>query len=232
MPRRQPGGFYTDPWDFDAPRETLADLEPDEALVQYRRLIPGPRVLDLGMGDDDHALWLASLGYEVEGVDLHQRRLGQAEIRAMRLKLSLQTYLGDITEFPIPPASYDLILLAAVLHFLRPSDHRRVAEQVTRGLRPGGLVYATALTTDDPGYALVRQAGLPELEPNTFDLSDDDSLELLHFFPPGALRDLFAGLEVIHYAEERYLRSDSAQGYNAAAVLLARRPKAGQTGPT
>ena len=229
MPRRCQGGFYTQPWDYDAPRETLADLEPDEVLVQYRHLAPGPRVLDLGMGDGDHALWLASLGYDVEGVDWHQRRLGQAEIRAMRLKLPLQTYLGDITEFPIAPAAYDLILLAAVLHFLPPSDHRRVAEQVVQGLRPGGLVYATALTTDDPGYALVRQAGLPELEPNTFDLSDDDSLELLHFFPPGGLRDLFAGLEVVYYAEERYLRPDSDPGFNAAAVLLARRPSSKET---
>jgi SAM-dependent methyltransferase len=224
MPRhRSEGGFFAAPWDFDAPRETLADLEPDEVLREYLALIPGPRVLDLGMGEGEHALWLASQGFEVEGVDRDRPSVAHAEIRAMRLQLYLHTYLDDILEFPIVPGVYDLILATAVLHFLRPSDLPRLAERMVAGLRPGGLLYATALTTDDPGYALLRETGEPEVEPDTFDLGEPNAPDLLHFFRPNALRQLFPTLDVIHYAEERYLRPDADQGYNAAAVLLARR---------
>jgi len=222
--RRSEGGFHAEPWDFDAPLETLADLEPDEVLVEYQSLIPGPRVLDLGMGEGDHTLWLAGHGFEVEGVDQLQASLAHAEIRALRLQVNLHTYLGDILDFPIVPNVYDLILATAVLHFLRPSDLPALTERIVAGLRPGGLLYATVLTTDDPGYALLREANAPQIEPDTFDLPNDEGTTPLHFFRPSALKTLFSPLEMVHYAEERYLRLDSDQGYNAAAVLLARRP--------
>lgn len=224
MIRRSQGGFYAEPWDRDGPLETLADLEPDEVLAQYCQHIPGPRVLDLGMGDGEHALWLASLGYEVEGVDVHRPAVAAADFRAMRLKLTFQTYLGDILDFDITPDAYDLILCTAVLHFLRPSQLVSLAQRIRAGLRPGGLVYVTVLTTDDPGYKLLKRMKIREVEPGAFDLTDGDPPHLLYYFRPRELLNLFPDVEIVHYAEERYLRPDTDQGFNAAAVLLGRRP--------
>lgn len=203
-------------------RETLADLEPDEALAEHIGAIRVGRALDLGAGDGDHALWLAARGFEVEVVDTDADALRRAEKRAFRLRLRLQAFLADMADFPILPTTYDLIVAAASLHFLPPDRAAALAPRIVAGLAPGGCLYATTLTTDDPGYAALRAAGVTEIAPRTFDVSEGGVGEPLRYFAPGELRELFSELAVIHYAEERYLRPGDGPGYNAAAVLLAR----------
>jgi len=205
------------------PRETLADLEPDEALAEHIGLARVGRALDLGAGDGDHALWLAGRGFEVEVVDTDAAALRRAEQRAFRLRLRLQAFLADMADFPILPAIYDVIVATASLHFLPPERAARLAPRIVVGLAPGGVLYVTVLTTDDPGYAALRRAGVAEVAPNTFDVSEGGTPESLRYFAPGELRGLFSDLEVVHYAEERYLRPGAEPGYNAAAALVARK---------
>ncbi|MFN8474477.1 MAG: methyltransferase domain-containing protein [Anaerolineae bacterium] len=221
--RRACCGFEAAPFDRRAPRERIEELGADEALEMYESQLPVGHALDLGTGDGDHALWLAARGYEVEGVDVDARALRRAELRARRLHLWLQTFQADARDFPILPDSYDLIVAAALLHFLPPDSLPDLASRIAAGLRPGGCVYASVLTTDDPGYAILRGSGEPEVAPNTFDVADMGIGPTLHYFGKGELRALFSTLDVVHYAEERHLRPGSEQGYNAAAVLLARK---------
>ena len=156
-------------------------------------------------------------------VDVDARALRRAELRAKRLRLWLQTFQADACAFPILPDSYDLIVAAALLHFLPPDCLPDLAAHIAAGLRPGGYVYASVLTTDDPGSAILRRSGAPELAPNTFVTVDLGISPTLHYFGKGELRALFPSLDIVYYAEERYLRPGSDQGYNAAAVLLARK---------
>lgn len=221
--RRIGGGFDAAPFDPRAPRERIEELGADEALEMYEGQLPIGRALDLGAGDGDHALWLAARGYEVEGVDVDAQALRRAELRAKRLRLWLQTFQADACAFPILPDSYDLIVAAALLHFLPPDCLPDLAAHIAAGLRPGGYVYASVLTTDDPGSAILRKSGAPELAPNTFVTVDLGISPTLHYFGKGELRALFPSLDIVYYAEERYLRPGSDQGYNAAAVLLARK---------
>ncbi len=221
--RRLCCGFDAVPFDRRAPRERIEELGADEALEMFEGQIPVGHALDLGIGDGDHALWLAARGFEVEGVDVDARALHRAELRAKRLSLWLQTFQADARDFPILPDSYDLIIAAAVLHFLPPDSLPELAEHIVAGLRPGGYVYASTMTTDDPGYVVLRDSGEPQVAPNTFDVADMGIGPTLHYFGKGELRALFSTLDVVHYAEERYLRPGSEQGYNAAAVLLARK---------
>lgn len=221
--RRAGGGFDTLPFDPRAPRERIEELGADEALELHEGQLPIGHALDLGVGDGDHALWLAARGYEVEGVDVDARALRRAELRAKRLHLWLQTFQADACAFPILPDSYDLIVAAALLHFLLPDGLPALAARIVAGLKPGGYVYASVLTTDDPGYSMLRASGAPQIAPNTFDTVDLGVGPTLHYFRKGELRALFPMLDIVHYAEERTLRPGSEQGYNAAAVLLARK---------
>ncbi len=202
-------------------RETLADLEADETLAEHIDQVRVGRALDLGAGDGDHALWLAARGFEVEVVDTDADALRRAEKRAFRLRLRLQAFLADMAEFPILPATYDLMVAAASLHFLPPERSAALAPHIVAGLAPGGVLYATAFTTDDPGYAALRAAGIAEIAPRTFDVSEGGAPEALRYFAPGELGRLFADLAVVYYAEERYLRPGDGPGYNAAATLVA-----------
>lgn len=71
--------------------EPLWGLKPDPILIEYARLAPNGRLLDLGIGEMRNALFLAKMGYEVEGVDISpnaiQRRIERAQRRHQKSRL-------------------------------------------------------------------------------------------------------------------------------------------------
>jgi SAM-dependent methyltransferase len=142
-------GFYADrsrPVPFFVPK-------PDENLVSYveRGLIAGPggggagggrtgRALDLGCGAGRNALHLASLGYDVDAVDLSPAALAWAEDRAREAGAAVRFHCGDA--FALAGTAlrgpYDLIYDSGCFHHLPP--HRRISylALLDRSLAPGG----------------------------------------------------------------------------------------------
>ena len=63
------------PWDTDEPDPNLV------AAVERFGIVPG-RALDIGCGTGVHAMWLASRGFDVLGIDVAPRAVERAEARA------------------------------------------------------------------------------------------------------------------------------------------------------
>jgi SAM-dependent methyltransferase len=63
------------PWDRDEPEQRLVEL------VSNGSLMPA-RALDVGCGTGTHAVWLASQGFDVVGVDIAPRAIERARDRA------------------------------------------------------------------------------------------------------------------------------------------------------
>jgi SAM-dependent methyltransferase len=180
--------------------------------------LPG-RVLDLGAGDGAIALWLGKQGYLVDAVesDLDKaQRLEQA-----RQGLPIVVHPLDLRDFPLIPGTYSLVVAAAVLHFLRPSELWPLADRLTGSLVAGGLVMAEALTTDDPEAVDLSAAGTDPLEPNTYTSNAPEGL--IHFFEPGELRRVFQALEILEYEEFRRSAPEWPGGYRSGATLVGRR---------
>lgn len=78
-------------------------------------------------------------------------------------------------------------------------------------------------TTDDPALERYRSSGVDPLAEHTYPLSGRS--ELIHFFAPGELRRLFAGLEVLEYEESRRAHPNDEAGYRAGASLVGRKPE-------
>ncbi|WP_067279175.1 class I SAM-dependent methyltransferase [Streptomyces jeddahensis] len=117
--------------------------KPDESLVSYvdRGLITGGRALDLGCGPGRNAVHLASLGFDVDAVDLSSEAIAWAEDRARESGVVVRFHCGDAfalagTELTGP---YDLIYDSGCFHHLPP--HRRISylALLDRLLAPGGL---------------------------------------------------------------------------------------------
>ena len=51
-------------------------FEPAQFLVQNVELLPKGRVLDVAMGSGRNAIYLAGLGFDVEGVDISPEEKG------------------------------------------------------------------------------------------------------------------------------------------------------------
>ncbi|MGK3942573.1 class I SAM-dependent methyltransferase [Streptomyces sp. RP5T] len=158
-------GFYSDrskPVPFFA-------AKPDENLVSYldRGLVTTGRALDLGCGPGRNALYLASLGFEVDAVDLSPAAVAWAGERARESAADIRFVCGDAfslsgTELR---GTYDLIYDSGCFHHLPP--HRRVSHLafLERHLAPGGrfglVCFADgAVGSDLPDAEFYRQGRL------------------------------------------------------------------------
>ncbi len=193
---------------------------PSEALETWIEKVPRGRALDLGAGDGETSAWLAGRGFRVDAVEHDPDRFDNLR----RLTHGLPVYLHPLHIMQFRPAeeAYSLIVASAVLHFFALSDLKLLAARLRRSLAEGGILIAEAFTTDDPGYAVLRHENVREIEPNTFEAPP--LIGLIHYFEPGELRKLFAGLKSLEYVEERRSDPASPEGYRAGALLVAQRP--------
>ncbi|MER7110507.1 class I SAM-dependent methyltransferase [Streptomyces sp. NPDC000229] len=158
-------GFYTD---RAKPVPFFVD-KPDENLVSYlaRGLITPGRALDLGCGPGRNALHLASLGFEVDAVDLSPVAIAWAEERAREAGAAVRFHRGDAftlvgTELT---GTYDLIYDSGCFHHLPP--HRRVSylALLDQALAPGGhfgltCFAAGGMGSEEPDAAFYLQSTL------------------------------------------------------------------------
>ncbi|MBP0450378.1 methyltransferase domain-containing protein [Kitasatospora sp. RG8] len=131
--------------------------KPDENLVSYldRGLLAAPgRVLDLGSGPGRNAVHLASLGFEVDAVDLSPTAVAWARERAAEAGADVRFHCGNIFDVELPHRQYDLVYDSGCLHHLPP--HRRISylALLDRVLAPGGLLVVNAFAAGAMGCEL------------------------------------------------------------------------------
>lgn len=128
--------------------------------------VAGLRVVDLGCGFGALALYLATAGAEVVGVDPNADRQQVAVRVAERLRLPATFRRGWLEDLVLPDASFDVAVLNNSLCYLVPRTERlRALRHVRRVLRPDGV-----LVTRNP-------ARTAPLDPFT-------GLPLVHQLPP------------------------------------------------
>lgn len=112
------------------------------------RKLPAPpaKVADIGGGPGRYALWLASLGYQVEHRDLMPLHVEQLTADAAGIP-GVHSAVGDARAVDLPDASADAVLLLGPLyHLLDREDRVRALAEGARIVRPGGPVFAAAIT--------------------------------------------------------------------------------------
>ena len=117
--------------------------EPNSFLVQNANLLNSP-VLSLAEGEGRNAVFLASLGLDVLGVDASDVGLAKAQNLAASRGLAIRTEVADLTAYELPENHYgSVISISAHL----PSKVRdRLYPQVERSLKTGGIILLEAYT--------------------------------------------------------------------------------------
>jgi ubiquinone/menaquinone biosynthesis C-methylase UbiE len=103
-------------------------------------LVPGPRVLDLGIGPGTSALemWRADPARSHVGLDVSDAMLRRTRARAAALGLALPLVRGDALHLPFRPGTLDGATGHSLLYLL--DDAAAALAEVRRALRPGGGV--------------------------------------------------------------------------------------------
>jgi SAM-dependent methyltransferase len=118
--------------------ENLWSAKPNRFLVaEVADLRPG-RALDLACGEGQNAIWLASLGWRVHGVDFSEVAIAKARARAARDGVEVEFLCEDLVEHEPERAAFDLVLLL-YLHFTAAA-RRLVLERAAGAIAPGGTL--------------------------------------------------------------------------------------------
>ncbi len=135
--------------------EYVYGTEPNSFLVEHAGMLSDP-VLSLGEGEGRNAVFLASLGLKVHGVDGSEVGLAKAQALAKSKGVEIQTEVADLGTFePVGNRYGSVVSISAHL----PSAIRgKLYPLVERCLRPGGIIILEAYTPDQLG----RDTGGPK----------------------------------------------------------------------
>jgi tellurite methyltransferase len=121
-------------------------LEPARFLTENLEILPRGRTLDIAMGRGRNALYLAKMGFEVEGIDISSEAVHAALERARSLGLSLKARVADLEkDYLIERDAYHLILCFNYLQ-------RSLIPQIKEGLRVGGMVVYETFIVDQARF--------------------------------------------------------------------------------
>lgn len=179
---------------------------PNAFLASVVDRIPPGKILSLAEGEGRNAVYLASLGYEVTGVNGSVVGLGKAQELAAARGVHITTIQADLGAFEIEQGQWDGII-ACYCHL--PSAIRiPLHHAVMRGLKPGGVFVLEAFSKEQLGY----NTGGPK------------SLDMLMSL--SELQQELSGLEIIQAVQlERDVREGrSHTGIAAVVQILALKP--------
>jgi SAM-dependent methyltransferase len=116
--------------------ENLWAVRPNRFLVAEAGDLDPGRALDLACGEGQNAIWLASLGWDVVGVDYSEVAIAKARARADRDGVDVDFVCADLVSYLPDTGAFDLVL---VLYLHIAAEQRRVVlDRAAAALAPGG----------------------------------------------------------------------------------------------
>lgn len=141
--------------------------EPIQLISDYARLATGNRALDIACGMGRHSKYLASLGFEVDALDISSVAIDQLQniphINAKEV---------DFDTYTLPKEQYDLIVCT---YFLE----RKLFTQMIEALKPNGIILMETFLHNEKNE---RKASNPAFLLNKGELKENFNAlcELIH----------------------------------------------------
>ncbi len=117
------------------------NTEPNAFLVAVAKGLTPGRSLDVGMGQGRNTIYLAQQGWDSNGFDPADRAVAAAKEQARKLGVTITTTVARAEDFDWGTSTWDLIVLSYV-------GAREFVGNVTRSLRPGGMVIVEGFHRD------------------------------------------------------------------------------------
>ena len=116
--------------------------------------LEGARALDAGCGGGRNAIAMARLGAaEVHGIDIGAKGIDDARLRAAGMD-NVSFQVASLTSIPFPDEYFDVVWCAGVL--MHTADEARVLNELTRVLKPSGLIYFLVYATGGMRWPLIK----------------------------------------------------------------------------
>lgn len=109
-----------------------------EFVLNFSEIKPGERVLDIGCGTGEQAVYFAKKGAIVAGIDINPKMVGCALKKKEKEGPNIYFQGGDATDLPFLDPVFDLAVISLVLHEIESKDRDKVISEMKRVVKKGG----------------------------------------------------------------------------------------------
>ena len=141
------------PWDTGRPQRAFLDVADR---------ITGS-ILDAGCGTGENALYFASRGHKVTGMDFLDEPIQRARRKAAERGLSATFLVMDALALKDLPEVFDSVIDSGLFHVFNDDDRRRYVEGLATVLKPGGRLFLLCFSDEEPGTQGPRRVSKKEL---------------------------------------------------------------------
>ena len=147
--------WFKAPWDVGGPQPVVKELE-------KRGEITG-RVLDVGCGTGDTAIFLAQKGYAVMGIDFIPKAIDLALARAKRAGMRIPFRVFDAMNLDQLHERFDTIIDLGLFHNLSDKDRISYTYSLESAMEPGGMFHMLCFSDLQPGFLGPRRISREEI---------------------------------------------------------------------
>src|SRR6185295_13389257 len=123
---------------------------PQKAVIDVADQITGS-LLDAGCGTGDNALFFASRGRKVTGVDFLAELINRAKQKATERGLTATFLVKDALTLTVWSERFDSILDSGLFHVFSDDDRRRYVKGLAAVMKPGGRLFLLCFSDAEPG---------------------------------------------------------------------------------
>lgn len=141
-------GTYRKEWEYEHASQELI------GFVAAADIPDGSVALDVGCGAGREAIFLATCGYSVIGVDFSTAAIRIARRRSAAENVKIDWRVADALELPLAAKSVDFVNDRGCFHIIQKRHRRRFASEIARVLKPGGrmLLRGSAKSSQGGGF--------------------------------------------------------------------------------
>lgn len=136
-------------------------------------------ILDLGCGLGRHALLFAQNGYKVTAVDLAKTAVEITKENMRENQLDFMCKVADMMKLPFANDAFDRVFSYHVISHQDTEGVRKVIDEITRVLKPGGKVFLTLCSKKHYAFSDDR---FPHIDANTVLKTEGAEIDVPHFF--------------------------------------------------
>ncbi len=121
------------PWDIGRPQKEFVRLAEEGEI--------SGRVLDVGCGTGENALYHASVGFEVWGIDAAPSAIKKAKEKAKKRGIKVNFMAGDALRLQLLQNKFDTIIDCGLFHVFSDEERPIFAASLSSVLYPGGKYF-------------------------------------------------------------------------------------------
>jgi SAM-dependent methyltransferase len=141
------------PWDIGRPQKPFIDVADR---------ITGS-ILDVGCGTGENALFFASRGHKVTGIDFIEQAINRAKRNAAERVLSATFLVMNALALKDIPEVFDSVIDSGLFHVFSDEDRKRYVEGLATVLKPGNRLFLLCFRDEEPGTQGPRRVSKKEL---------------------------------------------------------------------